>query len=156
MPEPSEHLGHGGLSQNLAGIHDTQWVQSRFNPMHQIHFDRTFVVRQGVTLQLSDPVFRTDRTANGMNAIMDQIIHIVLSGQQLIFGQARPSRHVVMQIAIAQVPENNVADTGESRLQSGIRAFDEFSDPRNGDGDIMFDAFANFFFSQWNAFAQMP
>ena len=45
--------------------------------------------------------------------------------------------HVVMQVAVPQVPEREVANTGEMRLQQRIGMGDEGDDLRNGHRDIV-------------------
>ncbi|MNV69894.1 hypothetical protein D3C71_1628260 [compost metagenome] len=87
---------------------------------------------------------------------MNHAIDLALQRQQFGFGLAGRVGHVVMQVAIAQVAEDDVAHARKARLQQGIGLVHEAGDGRNGNGHVVLDRLAQLGFGQRNAFAQMP
>ena len=52
-----------------------------------------------------------------MHAVMHESVNVVLHREQLLLGLMRRACHVVMQIAITQMPKDNILDPWEFDLQ---------------------------------------
>src|SRR5690606_4590504 len=107
----------GSILQGLARVHDALRIKRVFNALHQAQLDLAFVARQFVALQLSYAVLGADGPIERMNAIVHQLINVILTCQHFRFGFAYGPLHVVVQIAVAQMTECNVAHARKMLLQ---------------------------------------
>ena len=144
------------MSQYLPRIHDVLRVQRLFDSPHQLQFQRRLVAGQIVLLQRADAVFGRNRTAKAVDLVMHDAVDRILVGQEIAVRHAGRRRHVVVQVAVAQVAEAHELAAGEGRCQGRIRDGDEIGDAGNRQRDIVLDVLARLRLRQRDVFTQLP
>src|SRR3546814_12552265 len=88
-----------------------------------------------------------------MHTVMHKLVDAALPVQEFVFGIGIASCHVVVQIAVAQVSEDDMLYAWKMLLPCRVGGFHEFRHQVNGYRHIVLDAFSECLFCQWYACA---
>src|SRR5690606_1705113 len=110
---------------DLARVHQNMRIQRTLDLAHERQLPSGHVERQLVFVQPPNAMFGASGAAKRVHAIMHHLIDLRLQLQQCGLVRTFRSSHVVMQIAIAQIADNNVAHTRECSLQLGVGLLDK-------------------------------
>ena len=127
--------------QNLARIHQPLRVENLLDAAHQFQLKRFFVITDSFALELSHAVFGADAAAQFAHHFINQPVHhtFLLRDKYPIQFRIR-HRGIVVDVAVAHMPERHDADAGKRVLQCGIGARDEFRHAADRHGYVVLDA----------------
>ena len=99
-------VGWRSYADDPAWIHPVVGVERPFDRLHQSKCHGRFVVRQGVHLEAAHAVFGGDRTIESMHLVLhERVDAFFFALQKLGAVVVCGGLHVVVQIAIAQMPK---------------------------------------------------
>ena len=130
-------------------------VELRFDGAHQGDFVGGAHLRQPAFFQCADAVFGGD----GAVVVQHMAVHGRIDGffaAVHAVAQFVGEKGVVVQAAVAQMPEDDQLDVGMLRDQIAAALFDKLGGAGNGDGNVVFDAGAERALGGGDVFAQGP
>ena len=118
-------------------------------------FGRLDVVQQS-GFETADAVFGGNRSVKALDGVVNDRVDgfFMIETQATIEPLAHA--HVVVQIAVAEVPENAGRDPVETALQSGVGCFDKVGQIITLNADVVLDVSAGVLVSAGNRFAHAP
>src|SRR5574341_921372 len=124
-------------SQNLARVHQVARIERGLERAHELDLDRGLVTLQLLALRLPDAVLGAEAAAEALHDIEHALVDV--GRREGGWVRAIPFRDeaVVVQIAVAEMPEADDTRPGKSTLQRCAGFRDELRDAGDGKRDVV-------------------
>src|SRR5207237_2016493 len=99
---------------------------------------------------LSDAVFRAETAAEPRDEIVDDSVGARRVAEESGCGRSGGRRQIVVQVAVAQVPEHDVAHARQSGVELELRVGEKRRNPRHGQAEIVVDVWSLETLRFWN------